>query len=219
MPNVHELTIDPGHFDRVATGAKTVEIRKDDRGYTVGDTLLLQEWVPFDPMNERGDTIGYTGRECPVKVTDIVRLEGGFVALSVCTQAHTDRLAALEREAYAAGGMRKVLEVYAERKNWSDENPAEMRFEEPWQAAGFALSSQAGEFVARRIDAFVRLYRACQRREEIAQERARQTHQEEDGDPEGQRYAVALREEEVSIEGEITEVLEVLARLEAGGDE
>lgn len=135
------------------------------------------------------------------------------------TELHPDRLAALEREAYAAGGMRKVLEFYAERKNWSDANPSEMRFEEPWKAAQFALSDKAGIFTAKRIDAFARLYRVCQRREEITQERERQTRQAEDGDPEAQRYAVALQEEEGSIEQEIAEALVVLARLEAGENE
>jgi hypothetical protein len=39
---VHELKTDPDAFDAVAAGQKTHEIRKDDRGFAVGDQLLLR---------------------------------------------------------------------------------------------------------------------------------------------------------------------------------
>ncbi|WCR29734.1 DUF3850 domain-containing protein [Paenibacillus thiaminolyticus] len=46
----HKLKIWPEHFEAVThpdpRRRKTVEIRKDDRGYCVGDTLHLQEWDP-----------------------------------------------------------------------------------------------------------------------------------------------------------------------------
>ena len=42
----HRLkTIQP-YFDNIASGAKTFEIRKNDRGFEVGDELLLMEWSP-----------------------------------------------------------------------------------------------------------------------------------------------------------------------------
>ncbi|WP_080720041.1 DUF3850 domain-containing protein [Lysinibacillus sphaericus] len=40
---VHELKILPKYFEPVADGIKTFEIRKDDRGYQVGDLLLMKE--------------------------------------------------------------------------------------------------------------------------------------------------------------------------------
>lgn len=50
---VHELKILPKYFDAVSRREETFEICFNDRGYHVGDTLLLKEW-------ERGK---YTGRE------------------------------------------------------------------------------------------------------------------------------------------------------------
>jgi len=76
----HFLKIALPWFAAVASGAKTVELRRDDRGYSVGDTLVLCEW----------DGSGETGRVCPVVVTHVLRpddvpdlLPPGVVALSI----------------------------------------------------------------------------------------------------------------------------------------
>jgi hypothetical protein len=76
----HELKIAPPWFAAVASGAKTAEVRRDDRGYDVGDTLILHEW----------DGSGETGRTCRVLVTHVLRHEDvphllppGVVVLSV----------------------------------------------------------------------------------------------------------------------------------------
>lgn len=61
----HELKTWPGPFEDVVAGRKTHEVRKDDRGFEVGDTLVLREWVP-GPQ-------GYTGRSLTVTVTYITR--------------------------------------------------------------------------------------------------------------------------------------------------
>ena len=54
---IHKLKTWPQFFDAVACGVKGFELRKDDRGFEVGDVLLLQE---FDPYKGEG---GYSGRE------------------------------------------------------------------------------------------------------------------------------------------------------------
>lgn len=37
----HTLKLNDRYFDAVANGTKTFEIRKDDRGFRVGDTLVM----------------------------------------------------------------------------------------------------------------------------------------------------------------------------------
>ena len=51
----HHLKTWSGHFEAVIQGVKTFEVRKDDRGFRVGDILILKE---YDPQTEQ-----YTGRE------------------------------------------------------------------------------------------------------------------------------------------------------------
>jgi uncharacterized protein DUF3850 len=45
---VHRLTAWPEYFDAVASGARTFEVRRDDLGFAVGDTLILTRF-PFIP--------------------------------------------------------------------------------------------------------------------------------------------------------------------------
>lgn len=59
----HKLKLLPTYFEAVRLGNKTFEVRKDDRGFNEGDTLILQEWTPN----------GYTEREIEVAVTYILR--------------------------------------------------------------------------------------------------------------------------------------------------
>ncbi len=49
----HRLKIMPEFYQAVADGRKTFELRKDDRGFSVGDGLILSEWDGND----------FTGRE------------------------------------------------------------------------------------------------------------------------------------------------------------
>lgn len=72
MATIHTLkTINP-YFERVWTGAKLAEIRKNDRDFQKQDLLQLQE---FDPKR------GYSGREIVARVIDIVQ-ENTFEGLS-----------------------------------------------------------------------------------------------------------------------------------------
>lgn len=77
---IHNLKILPGYFVKVVDGSKKFELRKDDRGYKVGDTLLLRE---FD-----GEKREYTGREIRKEVTYILKggmygLQKGYVIMSL----------------------------------------------------------------------------------------------------------------------------------------
>ncbi|WP_068786643.1 DUF3850 domain-containing protein [Paenibacillus phocaensis] len=80
---VHELKTWPEYFRAVVSPTvrkrKTVEIRKDDRGFEVGDTLRLLE---FDPEKSE-----YTGWEAVVTVSHCLRgqpwVPDDYVALSI----------------------------------------------------------------------------------------------------------------------------------------
>lgn len=75
---VHELRCWPPFFGDVMSGIKTFEYRADDRHFTVGDTLLLREFVPSSTTPPKMKAI-YTGREVSVLVT--YKIDGGHFAI------------------------------------------------------------------------------------------------------------------------------------------
>lgn len=68
----HELKTWPKQFHAILDGHKKYEIRVNDRNYTEGDELMLQEW---DPKIQQ-----YTGRFLLANVTYMTR--GGEWGLS-----------------------------------------------------------------------------------------------------------------------------------------
>lgn len=46
---VHDLKTWPESWDAIAAGLKPWELRKNDRGFAVGDMLRLRRWSPGDP--------------------------------------------------------------------------------------------------------------------------------------------------------------------------
>lgn len=85
----HRLKTWPEAFQTVLDGTKTAEWREDDRGFEVGDTLLLQEFLPSHILRTyRSLGGGYTGQEVRVTVTHILRapqfgIPKGFVVMSI----------------------------------------------------------------------------------------------------------------------------------------
>jgi Domain of unknown function (DUF3850) len=70
-PRVHELKTWPEFFDRLIDGSKNFEIRKNDRGYRVGDRLRLQEFVPCENCGGTGLVRRYTELDdCFCKYTE-----------------------------------------------------------------------------------------------------------------------------------------------------
>jgi hypothetical protein len=61
MVTTHYLKTWPEYFAAILDGRKTFEIRRDDRGFDVGDVLHLAEWDPERALN--------SGRELRVRVT------------------------------------------------------------------------------------------------------------------------------------------------------
>jgi hypothetical protein len=75
----HELKTWMEYFAPIVTGQKTFEYRFNDRGFMVGDLLLLREYNPH--------TEEYTGRAIYVRVDyildDCPGLKGGYVVMSI----------------------------------------------------------------------------------------------------------------------------------------
>jgi len=77
----HELKTWPDYWLSLETGAKTFEIRRNDRSFQPGDDLLLREWDP--------SAAEYTGRWLWRRVTYVLRdaerfgLRDGFVVLGL----------------------------------------------------------------------------------------------------------------------------------------
>lgn len=71
----HKLKILPQYFKAVQSGEKTFEIRKNDRGFKVGDTLLLKEYTSLEEYG----VATLTGQEITKEISYI--LEGGQYGL------------------------------------------------------------------------------------------------------------------------------------------
>jgi len=77
---IHELKTWNEYFEEVFMGHKTFEIRKNDRDFKKGDTLILKEWDNFRET--------FTGRKLARTVTYVFEggsfgLEKGFVVMSI----------------------------------------------------------------------------------------------------------------------------------------
>lgn len=72
---VHKLKILPEYYKAQIEGKKNFEIRKNDRGYQVGDWILLKEYNP--------EIKKFTGRKVTVEVTYITNYQqkDGYVVL------------------------------------------------------------------------------------------------------------------------------------------
>lgn len=76
----HDLKTWPEYYSLVESGQKKFEIRKNDRHFQEGDTLILKEW---DAIN------GYSGAECRFTVDYVFRgpekmgVKDGFVIMSI----------------------------------------------------------------------------------------------------------------------------------------
>jgi len=77
---IHELKTWNEYFEEVFMGHKTFEVRKADRPFAKGDTLILKEWNP--------KTEQYTGREVARNVSYVLEggqfgVEKGFVVMAI----------------------------------------------------------------------------------------------------------------------------------------
>ncbi len=85
---IHELKTHPQFFSMVFAGTKTFEVRKDDRGFKLGDELLLKEFVPKEFYEDHLNDGKYTGRILHRRIDYILKggqfgIEKGYVVLSI----------------------------------------------------------------------------------------------------------------------------------------
>ncbi|WP_434357379.1 DUF3850 domain-containing protein [Parasalinivibrio latis] len=88
----HDLKILPKYYSEVAAGRKLFEIRKNDRGFQVGDTVMLKEYddtldqqPTFGSITQGKVPKGYTGKRVKGKITYITDYEQkpGYVVFGI----------------------------------------------------------------------------------------------------------------------------------------
>lgn len=80
---VHDVKLGTTFFDDVKTGRKTFELRKNDRGYKEGDTIVLHEY-------KDGTTTGRTiTKKIVYMLEDFMGLEDGYCILGLGEAAET----------------------------------------------------------------------------------------------------------------------------------
>lgn len=86
-PQLHYLKTQAEYWDAVESGAKTFEVRKDDRGFQRGDILILQRLCPITGGLDTGAT-RFKTRDIRRRVTWILTggkfgIEPGYVVMGL----------------------------------------------------------------------------------------------------------------------------------------
>lgn len=82
---IHELKTDPEQFEAVLSRQKTLEIRKNDRGFEVGDFIFLRKTRRTGKEMEAGSLLVYSGEVTVALITHVTTgygLQEGYCALS-----------------------------------------------------------------------------------------------------------------------------------------
>ena len=77
---IHHLKSHPRYFEDSRNGSRPFEIRINDRGFRVGDKIVLHEWDPERGVKREAE--GYTGSEMEGDVT-CVTLARDLAALGI----------------------------------------------------------------------------------------------------------------------------------------
>lgn len=74
----HHLKIWPEFFAKLVDGTKTFEVRRNDRGFKMGDVLWLEEWSTAEHYT------GMIERRVVIDILDLERIGcPGFVAMEI----------------------------------------------------------------------------------------------------------------------------------------
>ncbi len=112
MSKTHELKTDPEVFQASFWGNRDYEIRFNDRGYQVGDRLILRETEFSGEEMKLGKHLRYTGLSMTRTICHVLTgygLEDGWVILAVNSK---ENLAATNKELLSA--LEDVREFVAE---------------------------------------------------------------------------------------------------------
>lgn len=85
MPAIHLLKTWPAFWEAIERGDKTFEVRKDDRAFQTGDTLMLEY---FDPSRPPDQWQGFARSPIERRVTFVLSggqfgIEPGFVVMGL----------------------------------------------------------------------------------------------------------------------------------------
>lgn len=89
MAVVHKLKCNADYWDAVERGEKPFEVRRDDRGFQKGDTVILQRWENRStPQCYTKSGSYYSIREITRKITFVLTggqfgIEPGYVVLDL----------------------------------------------------------------------------------------------------------------------------------------
>jgi hypothetical protein len=88
--SVHILKTWPEFFNDAILGIKSFELRKNDRDFKVGDTLVLHEFIPEMPSSSRRSRGYFTGRICRFRIIYVLKdiefgLSPGYCILGMTT--------------------------------------------------------------------------------------------------------------------------------------
>jgi hypothetical protein len=75
----HRLKTWPTYFEAIRRGDKRFEIRRNDRDYGVGDSLVLREWDPALRHEGLIEADGYTPRTLRCEITYV--MHGGRLGI------------------------------------------------------------------------------------------------------------------------------------------
>lgn len=138
MSKIHELKILPQYFNKISSGEKTFELRKNDRDFQVDDILILKEWDhELIYKNEFGEekwgNPHYTGREIKKKITYVYHgcpnglgLRKGFSILALGEYVEMGSITDKELDSYAkfSDYEKKIIkEMYAKHPKGTFPNP------------------------------------------------------------------------------------------------
>jgi hypothetical protein len=109
---VHIINCWSAYFKEVLAGTKQFELREDDRGYQVGDALILREYDPGEEVN--------TGRICFQRIEYILvnfpGLQEGYVAMSISQIEGNDQIMVLasliDRVRLYEDAIEKAIDAY-----------------------------------------------------------------------------------------------------------